>query len=110
MNSHSRLIARSGRCFLLFAALFAGGAAADTPVEKEDWIALFNGRDLDGWTPKITGHALGDNFANTFRVEDGMLKVRYDQYKSFGKKFGHLFYKDPFSYYRLVVEYRFVGE
>lgn len=102
-------------CFvLLFTALLAGSATAETSAEestdKEEWIALFNGRDLDGWTPKITGHALGDNFANTFRVEDGLLKVSYDQYESFGKKFGHLFYKDPFSYYRLVVEYRFVGE
>jgi len=110
MNSHPRPIARSRCCFLLFAALFGGGAAAGTPADKEEWIALFNGRDLDGWTAKITGHALGDNFANTFRVEDGLLKVRYDQYQSFGNKFGHLFYKDPFSYYRLVVEYRFVGE
>lgn len=102
-------------CFaVLFAALFAGGTAAQTPTkhsaDKEEWIALFNGRDLDGWTPKITGHALGDNFANTFRAEDGLLKVRYDQYESFGNRFGHLFYKDPFSYYRLVIEYRFVGE
>ena len=110
MNPHSRLIARSGCCVLLFAALFAGGAAADTSAEKEEWIALFNGRDLGGWTPKITGHVLGDNFGNTFRVEDGLLKVRYDHYKSFDGKFGHLFYKDSFSYYRLVVEYRFVGE
>ena len=110
MNPHSRLIARSGCCILLFAALFVGGAAADTSAEKEEWITLFNGRDLSGWTPKITGHVLGDNFGNTFRVEDGLLKVRYDQYKSFGSKFGHLFYKDSFSYYRLVVEYRFVGE
>jgi len=110
MNSHFRFSARSACCVLLLAAMFAGDAAADSSAEKEEWIALFNGRDLDGWTPKITGHALGDNFGNTFRVEDGLLKVRYDQYESFGKKFGHLFYKDPFSYYRLVVEYRFVGE
>jgi len=95
---------------LLVALAFAGSAAADTSAGKEEWIALFNGRDLGGWTPKITGHALGDNFGNTFRVEDGLLKVRYDQYKSFDGKFGHLFYKAPFSYYRLVVEYRFVGE
>ena len=114
MTPHSTPFARSCRFAFLLAVLFAGGAAADTSAEtsadKEEWIALFNGRDLDGWTPKIAGHALGDNFANTFRVEDGLLKVSYDQYQSFGKKFGHLFYKDPFSYYRLVVEYRFVGE
>ncbi|MBN6150281.1 DUF1080 domain-containing protein [Xanthomonas sp. AmX2] len=97
MTPKSRHIARSGGLALLCAALAAGNAAAQASAEKEEWIALFNGRDLDGWTPKIAGHALGDNFANTFRVEDGLLKVRYDQYRSFGTKFGHLFYKDPFS-------------
>lgn len=110
MNPYSRRVARCGGCILLLAVLSAGGAAADAAADEEEWITLFNGRDLDGWTPKITGHALGDNFADTFRVEDGLLKVRYDGYASFDGKFGHLFYKAPFSYYRLVVEYRFVGE
>ena len=109
MAARSRIIARAAG-FLLFAAWSAAGAAADTSTGKEDWIALFNGRDLDGWTPKMTGYALGEDFGDTFRVEDGLLKVRYDRYKSFDGKFGHLFYKAPFSYYRLVVEYRFVGE
>ena len=77
---------------------------------EEDWIQLFNGRDLSGWTPKITKHALGENYANTFRVADGVLKVSYDGYDSFDNRFGHLFYEKPFSYYRLVIEYRFVGE
>ena len=95
--------------------LVASTAYAQTPItnpdaDKEDWIVLFNGRDLTGWTPKIAKHELGDNFGNAFRVEDGLLKVRYDKYKSFDGQFGHLFYKDPFSYYRLVVEYRFVGD
>lgn len=110
MNPHAGTIGPSRLCILLFAALFTGSAAAGTSAEREEWIALFNGHDLDGWTPKITGHALGDNVGNTFRVEDGLLMVRYDRYKSFGGQFGHLFYKQPFSYYRLVVEYRFVGE
>gem|GEM_PF-178197 len=79
-------------------------------TEEEEWIQLFNGHNLDGWTPKITHHDLGDNFGNTFRVEDGLLKVRYDQYTGFGGHFGHLFYRTPYSYYKLVVEYRFVGE
>ncbi len=74
------------------------------------WKSLFNGKDLDGWTPKITGHELGDNYANTFRVEDGILKVSYDKYEKFNGKFGHLFYKDKFSHYILRLEYRFVGE
>ncbi len=80
--------------------------AADT----EDWLPLFNGRNLDGWTPKITGFPVGENALNTFRVEDGLLQVRYDQYDAFDERFGHLFYKDSFSYYVIAVEYRFVGE
>ena len=91
-------------------ALAQQAAPINPDAAKEDWIVLFNGKDLKGWTPKISKHELGDNFGNTFRVEDGLLKVRYDKYKSFDGQFGHLFYKDPFSYYRLVVEYRFVGD
>jgi hypothetical protein len=85
-------------------------AAAQPPAANDGWIALFNGRDLTGWTPKIKGYDLGVNFGDTFRVEDGVLKVAYDQYQRFDNKFGHLFYKDKFSHYRLRVEYRFVGE
>jgi len=77
---------------------------------EETWVSLFNGKNLDGWTPKIKGHEAGDNYGNTFRVEDGILKVCYDKYDNFGGKFGHLFYKDAFSNYRLRVEYRFVGD
>ncbi len=78
--------------------------------EQGKWIQLFNGKNLEGWTPKIKGYELGDNFGNTFRVEDGLIKVRYDQYDKFDRRFGHLFYKDQFSHYRLRIEYRFVGE
>jgi len=74
------------------------------------WIPLFNGRDLSGWTPKIRGYPLGENWGNTFRVEDGVLKVSYDQYDRFDNRFGHLFYEKSVSHYRLRVEYRFVGE
>jgi hypothetical protein len=50
------------------------------------------------------------NFRNTFRVEDGVLKVSYEEYDRFENQFGHLFYKTPFSHYVIAVEYRFVGE
>lgn len=75
---------------------------------QENWLQLFNGRDLDGWIPKITRHEVGENFANTFRVEEGLLKVRYDGYERFDGQFGHLFYDKPYSYYRLKLQYRFV--
>jgi molybdate transport system substrate-binding protein len=74
-----------------------------------DWRPLFNGRDLTGWTPKIRKHALGDNYADTFRVRDGVLEVAYDGYRTFDERFGHLFFAEPFSRYRLRIEYRFVG-
>ena len=83
-------------------------AAADP--EKKEWISLLNGKDLTGWVPKITGYEAGTNFGDTFRVENGVLKVSYDKYDSFGGRFGHLFYKTPFSHYVIAVEYRFVGE
>ena len=85
-------------------------AAAQEGSDTKGWINLFNGKDLEGWTPKIRGYELGDNFGDTFRVEDGLLKVSYDKYEKFEGNFGHLFYKDSFSNYRLRVEYRFVGE
>ncbi len=91
-------------------ALTAIDARGQDKSTSEGWIALFNGKDLDGWTPKITGYPLGENYADTFRVEDGVLKVAYDKYPKFEGKFGHLFYKSPFSHYRLRIEYRFVGD
>lgn len=78
--------------------------------EPSDWIQLFNGTDLTGWTPKIRGYAPGENFGNTFRVENGVLKVGYEAYDEFKDRFGHLFYKDRFGYYIIAVEYRFVGQ
>lgn len=78
--------------------------------ESGQWIQLFNGQDMDDWTIKISKHELNENFANTFRVEDGMMKVRYDGYEAFDKQYGHIFYNKPFSHYILKVEYRFVGE
>ena len=93
------------------AALIAATAArANDAADREDWIQLFNGKDLTGWQVKIKGHELGDNYKNTFRVEDGILKVVFDGYQRFDGKFGHLFYEKPFSNYVLRVEYRFVGE
>ncbi len=78
---------------------------------KGDWISLFNGKDLEGWIIKINGYPLGENFGNTFRVEDEILSIRYDAYgDDFSNRFGALYYNQKLSNYRLKVEYRFVGE
>jgi hypothetical protein len=80
-----------------------------TPQASEDWQTLFNGKDIKDWTVKIHHHEVGDNFGDTFRVEDGMIKVRYDQYDTFNERYGHLYFNTPFSYYHLSLEYRFTG-
>jgi hypothetical protein len=87
-----------------------GGSATQSVVGE--WFPLFNGKDLNDWTVKINGYEVGYNLANTFHVEDGILKVRYDAevYERFNQRFGHLFFKNTFSHYILRVEYRFVGE
>ena len=79
-------------------------------TQKEQWVALFNGKDLKGWDIKIKGSELNVNYKNTFRVEEGLLKVRYDEYEKFNGEFGHIFYNKPLSNYKLRIEYRFVGE
>jgi hypothetical protein len=95
---------------MLFFLLAATVVGAEDTARQGEWIPLFNGKDLTGWKVKITGYDLDDNFGNTFRVEDGILKVAYDQYDKFDGRFGHLFYEKPFSNYVLRLEYRFVGE
>ncbi len=77
--------------------------------EKETWTPLFNGKNLEGWTPKIRKHPLGDNYKNTFVVEEGILKVSYKAYDSFNGDYGHLFYKTPYSNYKFRMDYRFTG-
>jgi len=94
----------------LLAIVVAIPLLAQNNPDSKEWISLFNGKNLDGWVPKVTGYPLGENYADTFRVEDGILKVRYDKYPEFANKFGHLFYKQRFEYYIIAAEYRFVGD
>lgn len=85
-------------------------ATSDNPQKKE-WIPLFNGKNLAGWIPKFAGYKLGVNYKNTFRVENGLLTVSYDNWDAFHGEYGHLFYKkQPFSNYKLRAEYRFIDE
>ncbi len=107
---HTGLFIRN--CFIGFIIITIAACHSAHTVQsgKEGWVSLFNGRDINDWMVKINHHEVGDNFGKTFRVEDGMIKVRYDQYGAYNDQFGHLYYKTPFSYYHLVVEYRFTGE
>jgi len=101
--------------FLLALTTFSYGCKESKTKSKidadtEEWIPLFNGKDLTDWDIKIAGHQVGDNYLNTFRVEDRMIRVVYDDYEAFDNAFGHLYYKTPFSYYKIKLDYRFVGD
>ena len=93
--------------FIVLAALIF---SAQFALAQKGWVNLFNGKDLKDWTVKIAKHEVGENYANTFRVENGMMKVSYDGYSNFDNQYGHIFYKKPYSHYLLKVEYRFVGD
>jgi Domain of Unknown Function (DUF1080). len=95
---------------LIVSILFFLSACTGKSVKQEEWVSLFNGKNLNGWTVKIKGYPVGENFGNTFLVEDGLLKVRYDAYDEYKDRFGHIFTKESFSSYKLRVEYRFVGD
>ncbi|AXT50223.1 DUF1080 domain-containing protein [Aquimarina sp. BL5] len=90
--------------FLLF--------ACKPSEEKDEWQSLFNGKNLDGWIPKLYHHKVDDNYANTFRVTDGKIQVVYDEYEDgkFGERFGHLFYEKPFSSFILKFDYKFLDQ
>lgn len=112
MSAQDTLAGFFAAAWLTFAAplSFAAEAAAAAAAGREDWISLFNGKDLEGWTVKIRTQEAGVDPWDTFRVEDGALAVAYDRYEEFGDRFGHLFYREPFSHYRLRLEYRFLGD
>ena len=82
------------------------------PAYSEDgkWQRIFDGKSLSGWTPKIKGHKSGENYNNLFRVEDGALKVSYENLGDFNEDFGHIFYNEELSHYRIRFDYRFTGE
>lgn len=110
MKILASLTLRNNLLVVIVLLCFAACQPKHNSSEKEEWISLFNGRDLSGWDIKIAGYELNDNFNETFIVEDGMIRIRYDNYDEFNDAFGHMYYEVPFSYYKLRFDYRFVGE
>lgn len=91
--------------------VLVASCTAQKKVDGDSWAPLFNGQNLDGWTTKIHHYETGDNYGDTFRVEDRIIKVRYDKYEGdFNDRYGHLYFDTPYSHYHLSMEYRFVGE
>ncbi len=100
----------AGVLFTMSAVFYSVDAHAQKDTGSQHWESLFNGKDINDWMVKINHHEVGEDPANTFRVEDGIIKVRYNNYDTFNQQFGHLYYKQPFSYYHLNFEYRITGE
>ena len=108
-KSQFSLISVAGLLLLLFTQCSAKKSVVSNT--KDGWQQMFNGEDIKDWTTKIHHYEVGDNFGDTFRVEDGLIKVRYDNYEGdFNDRYGHLYYNTPYSYYHFSVEYRFVGD
>ncbi len=97
---------------LLFIAAIAMTSCAPSALDpnKEEWIELFNKSDMKQWTPKFTGFELGENYKNRFLVKDSLLSIRYAEKDTFNGDFGHLYYQQKFSHYKLKAVYRFVGQ
>lgn len=93
--------------FILLPALMLLGAA---PAPEAKWQRIFDGKTLTGWTPKITGRALGEDPLGMFTVQDGAIRVSHKNYTKFEGEFGHLFWKTPLKAYRIRFEYRLFGE
>ena len=98
---------RSFKLLLIFLIIIS----CESIDDSNKWVSLFNGKSLDGWEIKISGYELNDNHKNTFRVDDGTIKVTYEDYDLFDENFGHIFYTNKkFKNYHLKLDYRFYGE
>jgi len=100
----------SGFCFLMVLFFFIPGCDNKKEQGTEEWVSLFNNKDLTGWDLKIKDHPMNENFKNNFRVEDSMIRVDYSHFEKFDNQFGHLFTQTPYSYYKLKLQYRFIGD
>jgi len=96
--------------FFIFFLLITFTSCSNEKNIPSEWISLFNGEDLTGWTIKISGNELNDNYLNTFQAADGIMKISYENYDNFDGKFAHIFYKNKYSNYIIRLEYRFIGE
>src|SRR5689334_12136731 len=92
MPAPMRILALPLTLAVLAPVVFAQAPAAPAPAKAAapaadwraapaaDWQTIFNGKDLDGWVVKLAHHEVGDNYGDTFRVADGVIRVDYDKY------------------------------
>ncbi len=95
---------------LLLLPMLALLGAAPAPVPEAKWQRIFDGKTLAGWTPKITGRAVGEDPLGMFIVKNGAIRVSHANYTKFTGEFGHLFWKMPLKAYRIRFQYRLFGD
>lgn len=95
---------------LVVFSLLTSCGSNNRSASSEEWKYLFNGKNLDGWIAKFQHLEVGDNYADTFRVVDGVIQVNYDGYEEFDERYGHLFYEKVFSDFHLKFEYKFTDQ
>ncbi len=98
------------KSLFLIILIFLINSCKEQKNDQELWQSLFNGKDFSEWEIKFANHELNFNLFNTFRVKDSMIRISYDDYDTFDDSYAHIYYKKPFSYYKLRFEYRFLGD
>ena len=98
------------KSLFLVSLLFLVNSCKEQMPNQELWQPLFNGKDLSEWEIKFANHDLNFNLNNTFRVQDSMIRISYDDYNTFDDSYAHIYYNKPFSYYKLRFDYRFLGD
>lgn len=95
---------------LLYSFIFASSVliSCNQANSEEQWVPLLTGSDLSDWTIKMGGQELGDDIEAAYQLQNGVLKI-YGNKQDAAIKIGHLFYKQPYSHFRLRFEYRFTG-
>jgi hypothetical protein len=96
----------SVRNSIVFAIVALVSIRAETqtqPIVPDRTLALFNGRDLSGWSADVPDKDKNPNAPASFIVRNGTLV-------SLGTPRGHLLTDATYRDYRLEVEYRFPGQ
>lgn len=86
---------------ILFSLLFASflGCTSETEKNYSESVALFNGKNLDGWYTYIKGRGRNIDPLGVFSVKDGMIRIS-------GEEWGCITSNKDFENYRIIIEFK----
>ncbi len=87
----------------------AGSVAPATPNPDPsggDWVALFNGQNLDGWTTFLPSKGRNNDPQEIFKVDNGMLHILDIPERGARQEFGYVATNRSYGDYHLRFEYR----